>query len=165
VIAAVQVSGADLVESALAALDKRSDLSSRVPLWGMVWVFIADHYWFGYGFEAFWKLDSSNMRPIEAQLHFVPFYSHNGLLETWLNGGVVLVVLALGLLALTIVRSAILLARWRGFSPSAFPLIYCCHFIMMNFAESSVLARNNMVWVLLVTVAVFTSKWVRLRTA
>jgi O-antigen ligase len=165
VIAAVQLMGADFVESALAALHKRSDLSSRVPLWGIVWVFIAERFWFGYGFEAFWKLDSSNMRSIEAQLHFVPFYSHNGLLETWLNGGLVLVILAFCLLTLTIVRSAILLARWRRFSPSAFPLIYCCHFIMMNFAESSVLARNNMVWVLLVTIAAFTSKWVRLRTA
>jgi O-antigen ligase len=104
------------------------------------------------------------MRLIEAQLHFVPFYSHSGLLETWLNGGLVLVVLVVGLLALAIAKSAILCARWRRFSLSPFPLVCCCYFVMMNFAESSVLARNNVVWALLVTAAVFTSKWVRLRT-
>jgi len=164
VIAAVQLIGADLVESGLATLGKQSDLSSRVPLWGLAWTFIEERFWLGYGFEAFWKSDSSDMRLIEAQLHFVPFYSHSGLLETWLNGGLVLVVLVVGLLALAIAKSAILCARWRRFSLSPFPLVCCCYFVMMNFAESSVLARNNVVWALLVTAAVFTSKWVRLRT-
>jgi hypothetical protein len=68
-----------------------------------------------------------------------------------------------GLLALVVTKSAILFARWRRLSVSAFPLIYCCYVIMMNVAESSVLARNNLVWALLVTFAVFTGKWVRLR--
>jgi hypothetical protein len=34
---------------------------------------------------------------------------------------------------------------------------------MSNFAESSVLARNNLSWAVLVAVAVFVAKWVRLR--
>jgi len=163
VIAAVQLIGVELVESTLATLGKRSDLSSRMPLWGIVWTFIEERFWLGYGFEAFWKSDSPDMRLIQEQIHFVPFYSHNGLLETWLNGGLVLVVLMFGLLALVVTKSAILFARWRRLSVSAFPLIYCCYVIMMNVAESSVLARNNLVWALLVTFAVFTGKWVRLR--
>lgn len=163
VIAAVQLVGTDLVENALATLGKRSDLSSRVPLWGIVWTFIEKHFWLGYGFEAFWKADSPEMQAIQAQLQFLPFYSHNGLLETWLNGGLVLVVIVLGLLTLTLVKSAVLFVRWRSISISTFSLIYCVYFLMMNFAESSVLARNSMLWALLVTIVVFTSKWVRLR--
>jgi hypothetical protein len=34
---------------------------------------------------------------------------------------------------------------------------------MMNFAESSVLARNDLVWAVLVAVAVFVAQWVQLR--
>jgi hypothetical protein len=36
---------------------------------------------------------------------------------------------------------------------------------MMNFVESSVLARNELVWAVLVAVAVFGAKWVRSRHA
>jgi exopolysaccharide production protein ExoQ len=163
VIAGVQLIGPELIESALALVGKRADLSSRVPLWGIVWTFIQDRFWLGYGFQAFWDPETTAVRIIGDQLYFKPFYSHNGVLETWLNGGLVLVLLMVGLLALTITKSAILFARWRGLAVSAFPLLFCAYFIMMNFAESTILARNNMVWTLLVTVVVFTSKWVRLR--
>lgn len=164
VVAAVQLVGADLLAGVLASLGKRTDLSSRVPLWEIVWThFIPDRFWLGYGFQAFWRPDASAVRMIEDQLYFTPFYSHNGLLETWLNGGLVLVLLLGGMLILTITKSAILFARWRGLAVSALPLIYCGYFSMMNFTESTILARNNMLWTLLVALTVFTSKWVRLR--
>jgi hypothetical protein len=36
---------------------------------------------------------------------------------------------------------------------------------MMNFAESSVLSHNDLLWAVLVAVAVFVAKWVRSRFA
>ena len=67
------------------------------------------------------------------------------------------------LLCSIVLRSIVLYVRWRDLAISSFPLFYCVYFLMMNFTESSVLARNDLVWAVLVAVAVFVAKWVRLR--
>ena len=159
----VQAIGMDLIESALAALGKSSDLSSRVPLWSIVWGFIEQRFWLGYGYEAFWQPDSPPVRLVASKLYFVPFYSHNGLLETWLNGGLVLVVLVLMLILSVLTKSTMLFVRWRTLAVSSFPLVFCGYFLMANFAESVILARNNLIWAIFVAVAVFVGKWVRVR--
>jgi exopolysaccharide production protein ExoQ len=163
VITGVAVIGADLLERALALFGKNSTLSSRLPLWSLVWSYIEQRFWLGFGYEAFWQPGA--VREIEAELYFTPFYAHNGLLETWLNGGLVLVALMLLLLGTILVRSLVLYVRWRDLAISSFPLFYCVYFLMMNFAESYVLARNDLLWALLVAVAVFVAKWVRPRHA
>jgi exopolysaccharide production protein ExoQ len=159
----IQVIGMDLIESVLAFFGKSSDLSSRVPLWSIVWSFIEQRFWLGYGYEAFWKPDSPAVRLVASKLYFVPFYSHNGLLETWLNGGLVLVVLVLVLILSVLTKSMMLFVRWRTLAVSSFPLVFCGYFLMTNFAESVILARNNLVWAIFVAVAVFVGKWVRVR--
>lgn len=164
VVALVGYLGMGLVETALGAVGKRSDMSSRIPIWQIVWTFIEQRPWLGWGFEAFWTPANPAMGQIERELYFLPFYSHNGLLETLLNGGIVLVAAVGLLLVATIVRAARLAFRWRQLALSAFPLAYCLYFIVMNFAESSVLSRNNLTWALLVAVAVFCAKWVKAKT-
>jgi O-antigen ligase len=163
VASAIQLVGAGLIESTLAFFGKNSNLSSRVPLWSLLWFYIEKRFWLGFGYEGFWQPGAPAMRDIEAQLYFTPFYAHNGLLETWLNGGAVLVVLVLLLLCITVARSLVLYIRWRDLAISSFPLFYSVYFLMSNFAESSVLARNSLSWAVLVAVAVFVAKWVRLR--
>jgi exopolysaccharide production protein ExoQ len=162
VITGVAVISTDLIERALALLGKSTTLSSRLPLWSLLWPYIEQRFWLGFGYEAFWHRDALAVREIEAELYFTPFYSHNGLLETWLNGGVVLVALVLLLLWITVVRSMVLYVRWGDLAISSFPLLYCVYFLMMNFAEGSVLAHNDLIWAVLVAVAVFVAKWVRL---
>lgn len=154
----------NVIEVALGAAGKGSDLSSRIPIWEIVWKFAQDRYWLGYGFEAFWNPGNPAMGQIERELYFLPFYSHNGLLETWLNGGLVLVAVVGLLIAATTFRSAMLAFRWRELAISAFPLAYCLYFVVMNFAESAVLARNSLTWALLVAVSVFTAKWTSAKT-
>jgi exopolysaccharide production protein ExoQ len=165
VIAGVVVIGPDLIERVLAFFGKTSTLSSRLPLWSLLWHYIEQRFWLGFGYEAFWHPGAAAVREIETELYFTPFYSHNGLLETWLNGGLVLVALMLLLLCTILVRSIVLYVRWRDLAISSFPLFYCVYFLMMNFAESSVLARNELIWAVLVAVAVFVAKWVRSRHA
>jgi exopolysaccharide production protein ExoQ len=161
-VAIIATHGADLLATILESFDKRSDLS-RFPLWQMVWSFIARHFWLGYGYEAFWQPDSPQVRFIAAKLFFVPFYSHNGLLETWLNGGLVLVGLVCALLLTITIKGVVLAIRWRSLAISSFPLAFLFFFLFENFTESSVLARNTLEWSLLVTVAAFVARWVRLR--
>jgi exopolysaccharide production protein ExoQ len=166
VISAVGVAailaGTDLVERVLAGLGKRPDLS-RFPLWRIVWPFIEQRFWLGYGHEAFWQPDSPRVRLIEARLYYTPFYSHNGLLETWLNGGLVLVGLVVALLVTIAAKSLAIMVRWRTLVMSSFPLAFCVFFLLVNFTESSVLARNELVWALLVALAAFLARWVRMR--
>jgi exopolysaccharide production protein ExoQ len=164
-ITGIAVIGSDLIESTLAFLGKNPTLSNRLPLWSLVWHYIEQRFWLGFGYEAFWGADAEAMREIEAELYFDPFYAHNGLLETWLNGGLVLVALVLFLLCITMLRSIVLYVRWRGLAISSFPLFFCVYFVIMNFAESYVLARNDLNWAVLVAVAVFVAKWVRSRHA
>jgi exopolysaccharide production protein ExoQ len=165
VISGIELVSTDLIVRALAFFGKSSTLSSRLPLWSLLWSYIEQRFWLGFGYEAFWDPGAPAVREIEAELYFTPFYAHNGLLETWLNGGLVLVALVFLLLCVTLVRSMILYVRWRDLAISSFPLFYCVYFVMMNFAESSVLARNELVWAVLVAMAVFVAKWVRARHA
>lgn len=163
VTAVVGFVGMGFVEATLNTLGKRSDLSSRVPIWEIVWTHIQQRYWLGYGFEAFWTPGNPATGQIERELYFLPFYSHNGLLETWLNGGIVLVAAVAAMLAATILRAARLAFRWRDLPVAAFPLAYCLYFATMNFAESSILSRNSLTWALMVAVTTFTAKWAKAR--
>jgi exopolysaccharide production protein ExoQ len=165
VTSGIELVGADLIEGSLAFFGKDSHLSSRVPLWSLLWSYIETRFWLGFGYETFWLPGTLRLREIEAELYFTPFYSHNGLLETWLNGGAVLVALILLLLGIIVVRSLVLYVRWRDLAISSFPLFYCAYFLMMNFSESSVLARNDLIWAVLVAMAVFVAKWARARHA
>lgn len=164
VIVVVAFVGSDLLESGLALFGKRADLSSRVPLWSLVWnAFITERFWLGYGYEAFWMPGSARVLMVERELYFIPFYSHNGVLETWLNGGLVLVVLAGVVLTGFIARAAILMVRWRSLAISSFPLIFAAFFLLMNFTESFILARNALFWALVVALCVFLAKSLRFR--
>lgn len=116
----------------------------------------------GYGYQAFWQ-PGAPLRLIEARLYFTPHYSHNGLLETWLNGGLVLVSLVFLLLCGVLIRASIIFVRWRHVAISSFPFFFTTYFVLINFSESSILSRNNLGWSLLVMNAVFLTKWVRMR--
>ena len=105
VTSAIQLVGAGLIEGSLGFFGKDSNLSSRLPLWSLLWFYIEQRFWLGFGYEGFWQPGAPAVREIEAELYFTPFYAHNGLLETWLNGGAVLVALMLLLLCSTAVRS------------------------------------------------------------
>ena len=100
---------------------------------------------------------------IEARLYFTPFYSHNGLLETWLNGGLVLVGLFFLQLCGVLIRAAIIFVRWREVTISSFPFFFSTYFILVNFSESSILGRNSLTWILFVMNVIFLTKWVRMR--
>lgn len=161
-VVGIELFGKDTLENALGVFGKSSNLSSRVPLWQFLWTnFIEERFWLGYGYEAFWTPGSARLLAIERELYFTPFYSHNGILETWLNGGLILVTLVIALFLTVVVKSAALISRWRDLAISSFPLIYCGYFVLMNFTESTILSRNSLNWALFVAIAVFLTKWLR----
>ena len=71
-------------------LGRNADISGRLPLWEVTLEYVKTRPWLGFGYEAFWSPFSSQVEFIETVIRYRPFYSHSGVLETLLNGGIVL---------------------------------------------------------------------------
>jgi exopolysaccharide production protein ExoQ len=134
----------------LSSTGKDATMSSRVPLWQILIGFIDDHFWLGWGYEAFFTDANFAIRVIEAKLHFKPYYSHNGYIELWLALGAVGMVMILLLFG----RFAVLAVR-RLYADDRNPLFLLCFvyvpvFLIQNTAEVTILQRNSMSWCLFV---------------
>jgi exopolysaccharide production protein ExoQ len=134
----------------LSSTGKDASMSSRVPLWQILIGYIDDHFWLGWGYEAFFTDANFAIRVIEAKLHFKPYYSHNGYIELWLALGAVGFAMMLALFA----RFA-LLAVLKLYGDDRNPLYLLCFvyvpvFLIQNTAEVTILQRNSMSWCLFV---------------
>lgn len=147
-----------------ALLGKSADISGRIPLWELAIAFVRERPWLGRGYEAFWVLNSPQYDFITAQLHYAPFYSHNGIIETMLNGGIVTLALVLLALFASLWRGFVFLTRER-FIYASFPFVFFVYFITSNVSESRILARNDLIWVLFVALGFQLARQVRVRWA
>jgi exopolysaccharide production protein ExoQ len=139
----------------LASFGKDASMSSRVPLWQILADFIENQFWLGYGYEAFFTEANYAIRVIEGKLHFKPYYSHNGYIETWL---------ALGAIGFAAMAALFLRFTWRAASllyrDDRNPLFLLCFvyapiFLIQNTAEVTILQRNSMSWSLFVMLYVY----------
>jgi exopolysaccharide production protein ExoQ len=138
----------DLFELFVEALGKDATLTNRVPLWHLLWPFVEDRFWLGYGYSAFWESGLPWVDLIEARMNFLPHYSHNGVIELWLHGGLVLVVVYLSVYLLTLIKAAIL-ARRGGASPAAgCPFVFLIMVATVNITEARGIGRNDFLLVL-----------------
>lgn len=134
----------------LNAAGKDATMSSRVPLWQLLFSFMESHWWLGHGYEVFWSDDSYAVRVIEGKLHFRPYYAHNGYLEIWLAFG------ALGLALIAVLIASLAVRTLRGlYLDGNDPLlllsfVYLLMFLLQNAAEATILQRNVMSWTLFV---------------
>jgi exopolysaccharide production protein ExoQ len=115
---------------------------------------VVDHLWLGYGYAAFWEPNRFDVIAIarDSTIGYVPFYSHNGLIETLLNTGLV----GMTLLAILLIRavSTIFLGFRLG---TAVPelmtaLVIIVTFVLLNLTESMVLSRQSLIWMVFVAV-------------
>lgn len=149
----------------LGSLGRKPTLSGRIPIWSVVWPSVIENIWLGYGFDGFW--DAGSRRVIEIardkSVGFLPYYSHNGLIELLLDVGIFGVPLFLlhlvrsirGCLTTAVHHSA------RLFGAGALVLILA--FIMFNITESSILSGSSMNW--MTFVALTTKASILLRTS
>lgn len=162
-VLAAMVVQMELIPKALAWLGKDEDLSSRLPLWRLLWPFIEDRFWLGYGYGVFWLPDLPWVDLIEARLNFAPFYAHNGVLELWLGGGLILVLL-MGALFLASFGRALLYAVSRPTQPeSVLPLVFLVYLALQNFSEATLLMRNDVTWAIFLSITVHGGRLVGLR--
>jgi O-antigen ligase len=157
---AAEISAPRLV---LEALGKDATLTSRVPIWQLAWPFVLDRFWLGYGFGAFWQPDLPWADQFEARLHFLPFYSHNGILELWLGCGVIAVALALTVYVLALLKAAIAQRNAGRSYVQGFVLVFLVSLALRNAVEASLLMKDDLLWAAFVALAVMLARVVRWR--
>lgn len=161
-IAALLISQQDVVSAFFDALEKDMTVHGRTDIWRLVWPYITDRFWFGYGFGSFWQPGFPWVTQMEARLRYTPFYSHNGVVETWIAGGAVTVALAIAVYFGTLIKSAI--SALRETAPDAsFAFVFLVCFALRNITESSLLQPNDFLWIIFVALVVSTSKSVIVR--
>ncbi len=136
----------------LGTIGKDTTLTGRTDIWPYIIEMIGKQQWLGYGYSAFWSDWNSPGAYIWYAAKWTPPNAHNGLLDLWLELGLVGVVIFTIGFATSVIRGVVCLRinkSWDGF----WPLLYLSYLILANFSESSLLNRNDLFWVLYVAVA------------
>jgi exopolysaccharide production protein ExoQ len=145
-------------EDVLGVLGRDPTLTNRTELWPAVIEMIRQHPWLGYGYGAFWLGWSGESAHVSlwavlangAALYPPYLHAHNGFLDLWLDLGV----LGLATFALGFSLAALRAVSWVRATKTAtglWPLVFLTFIFLYNFTESSILAHNNVFWVLYVT--------------
>ncbi|MFZ5790037.1 MAG: O-antigen ligase family protein [Pseudomonadota bacterium] len=133
--------------------------TGRLPLWEAVWRQILQHYWFGYGFGAFWDVNGAdNSLGFAKSVGWLGSVgqAHNGYLDLFLQTGLIglgLALLALGWMAFVTYR-LLCLAPAHPFDRPARRFAYAMvlSIALYNLLESSFLRPHHfhMYWLFLV---------------
>jgi exopolysaccharide production protein ExoQ len=146
------------LDSIFRLFGRDATLSGRTNVWDLVWEFIQNRYWFGYGYQAFWVDPDGPATQLWQELKWNAPEAHNGFLEIWLGLGMIgLIAIALSLATNFILagRAARSLDREAGY----WSVLYIVFFICYNFSESLILEKTDIFWVLYVAIAVSLNAW------
>jgi len=137
--------------SVLGLFNRDSSLTGRVPLWTYLLTHVVNQRpWFGYGFGAFWTLNSYRL-----QLHAVMGWPYpviigdNGFMDILLYIGIVGLTIFLANVILMIVRS-IRFAFHRRTLECFFPLVILFYAVVANITYSLFFELETFVWILMV---------------
>lgn len=129
-------------------LGRSVTLTGRLQLWIFSTLMALRQPWLGYGYNAFWLPGQTTTERIWHALKWQAPHAHNGLLELWLELGILGVGLFLLIFAYYSVRSIRYLRQHRGAGASAWPLMFLVFIFLSNLTESSLLARNSIFFIL-----------------
>ncbi|OKH41531.1 polymerase [Calothrix sp. HK-06] len=133
------------------AVGKDATLTGRTEIWAVVWNMIWKRPWLGYGYGAFWFGGDLSYEAWYAAGWRAP-NSHNGMLDLWVNVGLLGVFIFVFSFLKTLVNAFICL-RYRNKSQWFWPLIFIVYLILSNLTESALMLQNDIFWVLYVAVA------------
>jgi exopolysaccharide production protein ExoQ len=138
---------------ALEMLGRDPTLTKRVPLWHMVWGYIARRPWFGYGYEAFWRLDGPEANQIWQALFWDVPHAHNAWLELALGLGVVGVGFGI-FLWVTVIARFIRVATAPEAGHAVFWTALTVGIFVENLTEYEFFRRGVMAWLVFVVALV-----------
>lgn len=134
----------------LNSLGKDLTLTGRTKVWSAVMDKITERPWLGYGYSAFWQGDEGGSAYVRLVSGWKVAFSHNGLLDLWLDIGLVgISVYLLGFFKAYM--QAIAQMRWSKTFYSLWHLIFLTLIFLSNFSESTILKPNDIFWVLYTT--------------
>lgn len=135
--------GLDLAGAALELLGKDDTLTGRTAIWDVTLRRSAEFFFIGTGMAGFWALPGTYAYSAVTSLGFNPGHAHNGLIETFLNLGVVgLLLISLSIVG-TITR--LLRAATAGQHEAAVLTAVLVVFLGMNIGNNFVIAGHLMV--------------------
>lgn len=131
----------------LAALGKDPSLTGRTGIWDALFRTIDERPWTGYGYNAFWGLDSAPANWVRYQTGWLVPSAHNG----WID-----LLVQLGwpgaILIGTVMASAYVLTLWRlstaGRREGFWGVAYLSVYILLTFSESVLLSAQSLPWTL-----------------
>lgn len=131
----------------LAALGKDPSLTGRTGIWDALFVTIAERPWTGYGYNAFWGIDSAPATWVRYQTGWLVPSAHNGWIDLLVQlgwPGAVLVG--------TIMTSSYVLTLARlptaGLREGFWGIAYLSVYILLSFSESVLVSAQNLPWTL-----------------
>lgn len=144
------------IESILALTGRDATLTGRTDIWAQSLLAARERPWFGSGYGAFWALGSSDGSPeaarISGRLAEPVANAHNGLLEIWLDTGLIGVGLAVLVLGHLLVRG-VADARAGRRGPATLRLLVLALVIVSTAAESGLLQENSPLTILVAAAA------------
>ncbi|MGF1479255.1 MAG: O-antigen ligase family protein [Cyanophyceae cyanobacterium] len=133
-----------------ATLENIQTLTGRTKLWPLVLNSIKRRPWLGYGYSGFWQVTQEG-KEISQAVGSWASHAHNGLLNVWLDLGIVGVLIFLASFTLTCVRILNQLAK-KVTLENVWALSYLAYMVLANLTQTTLLERNNIFWLLYVAV-------------
>jgi exopolysaccharide production protein ExoQ len=140
------------LDKVTAIFGRDASLTGRVDIWQLVLPSIEKSPILGYGYSAFWLPDSQTAERIREELNWAGApHAHNGFID---------MALGLGFSGLLLLLASYLVAARRALEwfhqgaerEAVWPLVYLSFFLLYQFTEWSLVAENNIYWILYVAV-------------
>jgi exopolysaccharide production protein ExoQ len=133
----------------LGVIGKDETLTGRTQLWSFLIDMAREKPILGYGYSGFWHAGNGPSGQVWLAFEWLPTHAHNGLLDLWLELGIVGVIVLGTVLAIAF-RDAVIVARTEHLWIGLWPLLFYSFVLMLNVPQSMLLERNSIFWLLLV---------------
>lgn len=134
------------------AAGKDPTLTGRTDLWSWVLDSIWKHPWLGYGYGAFWQESNSEAVLVRYAAGWDVPNAHNGLLDLWVDLGILGTIILLLSIFNTLMKSFSILRKTENII-YIWPLLFLFNMSLANLTESTLMVRNDVFWVIYVALA------------
>lgn len=134
-------------------LGRDTSLTGRTSIWEASWYMIGERPWLGFGYSGFWTGRMGPCRYIWNMIGWPAPHSHNGILDIWLELGLIGVVL-ISLAVVIYFGRALRLIHAGGSREAVWPMLVFSFILLSNITERSLLSRNSLFWILFVSTAI-----------
>lgn len=143
-------------EDILLSLGKDATLTGRTDIWQFSLSKIQERPLLGYGYQAFWQGWGSEAQDAWLREGWRVPHAHNGFLDLSLELGLIGLSCFLAIFLLTGIRR-LKDIKLHAAPEYVLPIVLLVYLVMANLTESSLMKRNDLLWVLFITTTLSTS--------